>query len=1086
MALPLWDANASTPLSDGQKNAKVDNVFSALSSVNAVAVEDLSMAVAQADIRVTGRVLDENGEGFPGVNVVIKGTTTGTATGVDGSYSLNVPDQNAVLVFSFVGYTTREITVGNQTSINVSLELDTKTMSEVVVTALGIPKDSKKLGYSVATAKMDEMLQNRTNNMMTSLEGKIAGLDISPPSAGPAASNKIRIRGQSGFNGADNGPLLVINGLPMNQGASPANGNASRDGGDNLLLFNPEDIESMTVLKGATAAALYGARGSNGAIIITTKNGATQGQGIGVEYTTSFTAEEVLDLTDFQYEFGLGNGGVRPNNAAAAVTNGQFSWGEKHDGVLTPQFDGVSRPYSPNKNRIKEFFNTGTTSINTIAVSSASAKGSMRISFSDMFSRGITPDNTYKRQVFNLGATQKLGDKLTVSVNMNYTNDQNRNAPQVGVQGQGYMNFLVRMASTTPLSAFKESAFDEANGNRERPTNSFGTTILNPYFYIGRQFNINRGNQLLGTLTAKYQLTKWLYLQGRMNYNYNVSNNQSNQLTGGAGAGGSGFIYYDATQSSYNGSYNTSQSQNRDINMDFILGASHTIGDFSGDFGFSGNTQTVTNRSVNAGAQGFVIRDLYTIGNGTVYSQGEGYSMRRVNSLFGWAEIGWKGLVFVNVTGRQDWYSILNPAYNTYFYPSISGSFIFSELTQDVLPWLDYGKLRASAADVGFVSGINTYYGNVNYGFNNQQYLGHTVASVSGTVPNPKISPFSVKESEVGLELKMFDRRLGLDIATYKKTTDGQILSVATSVTSGTGSVIQNVASLENKGVEFMVEGTPLRMGDFSWTSSFNSAYNISEVTNLGEGITRITRVDWYNNGASNEFIGKQVYEVGKPIAQIAAKTYPRDANGNVLLGTNGRFIATNTQPDVLFGSALPTWTGGWNNVFRYKKATLLVHFDYKAGGKMISGSNLNSLRQGHSKASLVGRREGETGVVFPGVYASGPNAGQPNTTPVFGQIFYTDYRAQQIADPFIYKSDFIKLRNVTLSYDFTSLVSSQLGFVKGMTLSLSCRNVAIIKKFVPDLDPEAVASAGDDRAGYEAVALPTTRSWGANLNVKF
>lgn len=1059
----------------------------------------LFFSVAAFSQTVTGTVTDADNKPIAKATIQVKGTSRRTLTDDNGHFSINASN-NDVLFISSIGYALQEVRVNGQGPVNVTLAIDTRNLEGVVVTALGIRKEARKLGYSATTVKVDEMQTSRTNNMMASLEGKVAGLNISPPSAGPAASNKIRIRGQSGFAGADNGPLIVVNGLPMSQGASPTNGGGgsdalSRDEGDNLLQFNPDDIESMTVLKGATAAALYGSRASNGAIIITTKTGA-RNSGLGIEMTSNVTFDEILDLTHYQHQFGQGDWtlnpatgrqeGTRPGvRNVSPVTTGQFSWGERYDGVPTVQYDGVLRPYSaPTGSRIKEFFNTGITTTNTIAVSSGGPRGSFRISFSNMDARGITPGNKYNRKIINLGAEQRVGDKITVNVNLNYTNDQNTNPPQVGVQGQNYMNFLLRTAQEVPLSAYKEHVVD-ANG-AELATTGFATTVLNPYFYIDREFFRDRSDRFLGTITARYQFFKWLYLQGRVNMNYNTGSNQFNNPTGGGGFGvANQQLYTDNTLQYYNGTYNASQNQNRDMNYDFILGTNNKVGDFSFDVFVSGNRRDVINRSINASSSSFLTRDVYTIGNGSQFTQGEGYSQTRVNSLFGAAELGWKNFVYLNFTGREDWFSVLNPGFNHYFYPSVSGSFVFSELLKNRFRWLNYGKLRSSWADVGAVTGIGAYAFDVPYGYNTNKYLNRTIGTVSGNVPNREVTPYSLKEQEIGLELKMFGNKVNVDMAVYHKKTTGQILSVPTSQASGTGSVLQNLASLENKGFEFLLDVNPIRTADFSWNSSFNTAYNISKVLDLA-GQTRITITDFYNGGSSNEFLGKQVYEVGKPLAQLAAKTYARDANGNILLNANGQLYVAPGQPDVLFGSALPTFTGGWNNIFSYKRLSLLVQFDYKAGGKMISGSALNALRQGFSEASLVGRRDGENGVVFDGVYVSGPNAGKPNTTAVPGRIFYTDYRSLQIADPFIYKSDYVKLRNITLTYDFSKLIGSRVQFVKGLTLSASCRNVAILKKYVPDIDPEQIASAGDQRAGYEAVALPTTRAWGLNLNVKF
>ncbi|MBE7173039.1 MAG: SusC/RagA family TonB-linked outer membrane protein [Williamsia sp.] len=1057
----------------------------------------LLSSIAVFSQAISGTVSDADNRPVSKVTVQVKGKTRTTLTNDEGKFSISATG-NDVLVFTYVGLAPQEVEIKGQRTINITMNTDVRNMEGVVVTALGLKREARKLGYSAETVKVSELQQNRTTNIMASLEGKIAGLDISPPSAGAGASTKIRLRGQSSFAGATNSPLLVVNGLPMSQGANGANGNDSRDNGDNLLLFNPDDVESMTVLKGATAAALYGSRAANGAIVITTKTGA-KNTGIGVEYTANYSSDEVLDYTNYQYEFGQGQGlavngvttGVRPRNVGEAVNTAQFGWGERYDGASTIQFDGESRPYTPEKNRLKKFFQTGTSLTNTIAVSGGNARGNFRASFSNLESKGITPGNTYQRKIFNLGVNQNLNDKLSVQVNMNYTNDQSQNPPQVGVQGQGYMNFVVRMSPTTPLSVFEQKAVNSFGA--ETTTNGFGTTVLNPYFYIPRQFYKNNNDRLLGTVSAKYQFAKWLYLQGRVNMNYNRSFNEQNNPTGAGSYGTSNNgIYYDNTRTTYNGSYNVSEGSSKDMNYDFILGGNHNFGDLSLDAFVGGNSQITINRNVNATSTGFVVRDVYSIGNGTVFTQGYTYSKTQINSLYGQVSLGYKNMLFVDGTIRQDWFSILNPSSNTYTYPSVSGSFVFSELLKEKLSWLEYGKLRGSWADVGSANGPGlTYaYGNLSYGFNTQQYLGRTVGNINQTdAPNAFLRPFSVKEKEIGLELKMLRSRLNLDLSVYDKRTTDQIMPAQVSSSSGYNNTLLNIGSLQNRGAEVMLEVVPFRTRGFSWSSSFNTAYNTSKVLSMGPGITRYIVADWYNGGASNEFIGKLVYEVGKPLNQIAAKTYLRDNNGQILVNgtagsSKGQLLASAT--DVLFGSALPKFTGGWNNTFRYKNLSLLVHFDYKTGGYMLSGSALNSLRQGHSQASLVGRRPGETGVILPGIYASGTDAGKTNSTPVFGQQFYANYRTLQIADPFIYKSDYIKLRNITLTYDFSKLVSSNVKFVKGLTLSAACRNVAILKKYVPDVDPEAVASSGDFRTGYEAVSLPTTRNYSLNLNVKF
>jgi TonB-linked SusC/RagA family outer membrane protein len=1026
---------------------------------------------------IKGKVTDENGAPLSAVSVIQEGSKTGSSSDDAGNYSITVSKENAVLLFSRVGFFEKKESVSGKTTIDVSLTVRPSPLDEVVVTGLGIKREAKKLGYSAETVKVNEMQQNRTTNFMASLEGKIAGLDVSPPSSGPGASTKIRIRGQSSFAGGGNTPLIVINGLPMDQGvqaADVANGLAT-DLGDNMQLVNPDDIESMTVLKGATAAAIYGSRAANGALIITTKSGS-KNTGLGVEVTSNYASDEVLDFFNFQQEYGQGTNGNRPTSTGTAQQSGQFGWGQRYDGVPTPQFDDVSRPYSPNKNRIKEFFRNGNSFTNTVAVSAGNNKGNFRASFTNQDANGIQPNNSYHKKIFNLGASQNINDKLSISVNINYTNERNVNPPLVGQQGQSMVNFITRMSSTIPLEALKNGAVN-ADGN-EALTSGFGTTLINPYWLMPRVFNKVLRDRFLGTATVRYNFAKWLYLQGRANLDFAVQNNQNNDPTGTAqnpnGA------YYDNSKTTYNGSYTTGQSNTKNLNMDFLLGSNQTFGDFSVDLSAGGNLFNVTHRGLNQDVTSFIARDVYTIGNGTVRNQSQTYRERQINSLYAFGEFGWRNMVFVTVTGRNDWFSVLNPKNNSYFYPSVSGSFIFSEVLKGRTNWLNYGKLRASFANVGSENGIDVYNGRLTYGITSLPFGNYSLGVINqGDNPNPNIKPYSVREREVGLELKMFGSRVNLDVAYYQKKTVDQIVRTSNSVASGYNGKLDNVGALMNRGLELMLEVTPIKTPHFTWTSSFNTAMNRTEVLSIAPSINRLEVANWTGG---NEFMGWLYYEVGKPINQIAGRSYKRNANGDILLTADGKLQSDGKIN--LYGGALPIYTGGWNNTFRYKKLSVLVHFDYKAGGKILSSTELNLLRQGHSEASLVGRREGENGVVFPGINETGPNAGKPNTSAVYGQQFYADYRTHQIVDPFIFKSDYIKLRNITVSYDFTSLVNSK--FFKGLVLAASVRNAFLLHSHLPNVDPEAVSSSGDTRVGYEAVALPTTRTYGINLNVKF
>ncbi|HCZ37159.1 MAG TPA: SusC/RagA family TonB-linked outer membrane protein [Cytophagales bacterium] len=1046
--------------------------------------------------QIRGKVTDENGSDFPGVNVVIKGTTNGTVTSTDGTYILDVASGATTLVFSFVGYATQEVAINGQTNINISLAPDVRSLDEIVVTALGVQKESKKLGYSATAVKTDDLALQRTTNVMESLVGKVAGLNITPPAAGAGSSTQIRLRGQASFAGNNNSPLFVINGLPIDQDARGTNGAgqvAQRDRGDNLQNINPDDIESMTVLKGATAAALYGSRAANGAIIITTKSGS-KNQGIGVDYTTSYTFSQALNFMGeiLQTEYGAGRFGVRPIDQGQARDLSHFSWGERLDGVPTINFDGELRPYSAHPNRLFEFLRTGTNFTNTIGLSGGGANGSFRASFSNTDAKGIVPNNEYKKKILNVGINHNITQRLKLMMNINYAVEANINPPAIGTQGDGPVNFFTRLSMSTPLEAYRKNAIDPATG-AEYKTSDFLGTVNNPYYPIqkGQFFNDDR-KRLLGTATLRYDLTDWLYVQGRYNYDYGTNFMEWNEVNGKGAT-----TLFEGTTGFYRGRYDIEQSESTDINADFLIGGNKEFGKFSVDAAFGGNTfRTQWHRNAQF-ARLFVVPDLYSIKNGTAWGTNDAnfqpyqYSRSRTNSLYGWAEFGYNGFLYLNVTAREDWFSVLNPQDNSEFYPSVSGSFIFSELLPNQ-EWLSYGKLRTSWAQVGSANGVRPYEGQLTYSIN-PQFNGQTSSGISGNLaPNPLLTPFKVTEKEIGLELRLFNNKVLFDVSAFDKVTTEQIMDLNISNTSGYTTSKRNIGSLKNSGLETLIEVTPFKKGNFTWTTSWNNTFLATKVLDVGN--TSGTFLVLRFNDTGNEFLGELRYTEGMAMNQLYVRSYRRNASGQIVVDNNGRLLETNsatpgaenTNGYLPIGSSIPKHTGGWNNTFTYKNLSLGVFIDYKFGGMVMSSTLLNLTRQGHSKLSLEGRREGEAGMTFPAVYES---TGLPNTTVVTDlQSFYADYRNKQIGDPFIFKSDFVKLRNISVSYNFTSLLQSApaMKFVKGLTLTASCRNVAILHKVLPGLDPEAVQSSGDYRAGYENASLPTTRNYNFSLNVRF
>ncbi|KAA0994200.1 SusC/RagA family TonB-linked outer membrane protein [Dyadobacter sp. UC 10] len=1021
-------------------------------------------APSAIDRTVTGKVSDEKGQPLPGVSIVVKGLKTGTATNTEGNFEINVPDSGGILIFSYVGYSPQEITLGSQSAYDVTMQPDVRNLEMVVVTALGIKRDAKKLGYSTATIDTEEITTNRTTNLGNSLQGKVAGLNVTPPASGPGGSTKIRIRGQSSFGG-NNSPLIIVNGVPINNSsvsAGGSNGNGtgnptggSSDAGDGLQSINQDDIESMTVLKGAAAAALYGFRAKDGAIIITTKSGSKT-TGIGVEINSNFQAQEALDYTDFQYEYGQGEFGKRQTSVAEAQSSGVFAFGEKFDGALTPQFDGSMQPYSPHKDRIKKFYRTGTSFTNSIALSGGNEKGNFRLSFANTDANAIMPNSDYHKRIFNLGLNYKFSKRLSAQVNANYSNEYNKNPPQIGIQDMNANTTIYTLATSIDTDWLKNRK--DANGN-EMPLARF-TNRNNPYWVANDRFENVRRDRIFGNTSLRYDFTDWLFIQGRIGQDYFTRPYNYNRPTGTRSIG--------AVATGFNGYYYQDVATFRERNMDFLIGANRTFGDFGIDITLGGNQMLQINDNVSTAVTNFYVRDLYTIANGQVKNPNYTYGKKKVNSLYGAAEFSYKGFLFVNVTGRNDWFSTLNPQSNSYLYPSVSGSFVFSQAFNNTPEWLNYGKLRAAYAEVG--GDTDPYSNNLYYGINANPFNGTALGNLPSTVsPNANLRPLKVKETEVGLEMKTFDSRLNIDVSLYRKYTVDEILNVDISNTSGFSQTKVNVGELRNQGVEFLVTLVPFRTDGFTWETTFNGSYNISKVLELAPGPPRQPRFDV----GTGEFFGIVSHELDKPLASLRGFDYKRDAQGRIV--TSGGLPQQGAL--TTFGSAIPKWVGAWINNFNVKGFRVTTQIDFKAGHKILSNSNLNFLREGLSKPSLVGR---EGGVLLEGVTADGT----PNAQRVEAEQFYTAYRSTNIATPFVYNGAFVRWRTLSVSYDLSRFLRDKT-FIKGLSISAMCNNVLMIKKYIDNLDPEAQVSASDNLQGIETHTLPTTRSYGVNLNIK-
>jgi TonB-linked SusC/RagA family outer membrane protein len=969
-----------------------------------------------------------------------------------------------------------EVGIAGRTVLNVSMTADNRNLDEVIVTALGIKRQSRGLGYAATNVKPEELSVNRTSNVMNALQGKVAGVNISTLGTGPGGSSKIRIRGQSSLSGQNN-PLIVINGVPVDNTnfndntISVKGGGVFADGGDGLSSINPDDIESMTILKGAPASALYGSRAKDGVIMITTKmRGKTKG--IGVTYNVNYTNETPLDYTNYQQEYGQGENGVRPTTANP--TSGEWSFGEKFaPGTTQILFNNLTVPYQPQGKRIPKFFRHGQNVANTVAFETGGDKGGLRLSLNNTDNRGIMPNNTFNRKSMNLGFSYNLSEQLTLSGNVNYSREINKNPPNIANQDNSIPTTLMALSTSMPLSVLDANKYNAA-GNEYVWSRFMNRT--NPYWVMAEQFHNIKRDRLFGNVAVKYNILPWLSLQGRFGQDYwsrdeDVNNFPTGQASRAAAP--PGFV---------NGVYTQESRRFRETNLDFLVNANRKFGDLEVNLNGGGNRMRKRSDINNVVVTDFITRGLYTVQNGrgkdpvyTLMEQG-------VNSLYGSAELNWKRTFYLNGTLRNDWFSTLSPGHRSIKYPSISGSYVFSEHLTNT-KWLDFGKIRVGYAEVGSDGDVAPYSdqlfytANANF-INNPNGVAVPVGTsnifngVTGTtLPNAKLRPSSVSETEVGLELRMFNGRVNVDLAAYRKITKDQIVSVQISDASGYLNRPINSGKSRNYGFEVMLNLVPVQTRVFKWEFTANTSYNKTKVLSIitstpGERITTGTHV----------FNGETRQVVGQEIGQIAGYGYARDAKGQMKFQSNG--LPQRTTAFVLFGSALPKWVGGFLNTFNYKGINLSVFIDYKLGGKLLSGTNFNAVRHGLHKMTLEGRVGGVKGV---GVDAGG----NPNTAVAAVQTYWEHLRSQQIVEPVIYNGGYWKLRQVSLGYDLTKYVPAKWP-IKGLKLDLVANNVLLIKKWVDNIDPETFGFGSDNQVGLESPGLPTTRSFGLNLNVKF
>jgi TonB-linked SusC/RagA family outer membrane protein len=1003
-------------------------------------------------VNISGKVVDNTGTPIPGVSVRVKGANNGTVTNAEGRYAITVADANSVIVFSYVGYVIQEIVVGGRQTIDVKLAETNNNLNEVVVTALGISREKKSLAYSVTEVKGEDFTQARENNLANALTGKVAGVNATGLSTGPGGSSRVLIRGNGSLSGG-NQPLYVVNGMPIDNsvpgGSATTNaGGGNIDRGDGIAGINPDDIESISVLKGGTAAALYGARAANGVILITTKKGRAQ-KGVGVEYNSTYTLETPSVFPDWQYEYGQGDGGIKPMTQAAAITTGRRSFGAKIDGSTYIAADGLEHPYSAQRDNIQNFYRTGSTFTNTVAFTGGTEAITYRFSLADLNSKSILPNSSYDRKTGNLNVSGKLSKKLSFDALAQYNIETAKNRASAG-DALGNPNWTPYMIANTADIQWLGPGYD-ANNNEIAWNDA--PIASNSYFVINKYQQRDTKNRFIGQAGVTYELIKNLSLKGVVSrdfyfYNYN-------------------YILPSGTLYVPNGQYNELKVDASETNGLLTLNYSGKIKDFGISAFVGGNQQRSVYNQSNITGSNYIIPYFYSSTNLSTISTTPTNNKTAINSLMGSADISYKNFAYLTVTGRQDWFSTLSPQNNTIFYPSVGGSFVLSEAFK--LPQaINFAKVRASWAQVG--GGAPDPY-QINQAFMMLPSSGQPLQNVSSTtITNQNLRPYTSTTVEAGIEARFLNSRIGFDITLYDRKTTDDIVSTAITGTSGYNNVLLNVGELSNKGIEGLINGTPIKSQDFTWTASYNVAYNKNEVIKLAAGLNQIQMASSVNGwGYINNI-------VGQPYGTIVGTRMLRDANGTVVYNaTTGLPVATGLQN---LGNGVAPLTMGFSNDFRYKRFGLSVLVDGKFGNKILSLMEIYGTRLGLMKSTLPGR---DGGLLISGVDQNG--GAYSRTVPVADLRTYYDNN-KSYSELFLHDASFVKLRQVILSYNVP------VGGLKALSLqsasiSLVARNLLTIYKQTDNFDPESSFTNGSSQ-GFESLGLPRTRSFGLNLMVKF
>jgi TonB-linked SusC/RagA family outer membrane protein len=1042
---------------------------------------------------ISGQVVDDNGESLPGVNVVLKGSTQGTITDLDGNYKVPLNgDDDAILVFSFIGMQTKELPVGGRSVLDVTLSQDVTQLTEVVVTAFGVEREKKALGYSVQDVKSDELTKTDQTSVLNSLQGKVAGAQISNAGGAIGSSTRIVLRGPTSLLG-NNQALIVVDGVPINNGTSnnvQASGNFYDnivDAGNRANDINPENIESVSVLKGPAAAALYGSRAANGVVLITTKKGTNTAGKTNINFNSSYTWSKVYIIPKMQNKFGQGQFGDNQN-----YLFDQESWGDAFDGSLRPYGAVVNniqryKPYEALPSNVQDFWETGNTFQNSLSLSGGNADATYFLSFNDMQQNGVMINTDMRRNNLTFNGSANLGDKVTTSASINYVRTK-ANLPMIGQRNQALAQ-VYNMPRDMSVVDMKD--LDDPFNT---PDGFFTSFIVNPYYSLKRDFSSQDMNRIFGNVQLAYAPVDWI--SGTLRVGSDVIADQRNtyhdlvQYQPGSPNAGAAF--------NSDGEYTEQRLNTREINVDAMVNVNR---DLMPDLqlnvlvGYNFNQRETDNLFTTIDA--LTLPRFPSLSNVSgSYTSGGIATKRRLYGVYGSADLSYKGYLFLGGTYRTDWSSTLPLDNNSFSYPSVNLGFVFTDAFEITNNILSFGKVRLSYAEVGNDAGtyltnsvfqqtnIGASFATIQFPFNNGTVIVPGF-SEGNTIGNPNLQPEITKAYEAGIDIRLFNGRVGIDATYYNSTSESQILNTSVAPSSGFTTQVVNIGKISNKGVELQLNTTPLKIGAFRWDLSVNYTKNVNRVEELDPGNTELVLV------AQGLTPGLKLV-VGKPYGVFEATQALKTADGKVVVGPDG--IPLDDPNPVEIGSIQPDWYGGATSTFSYKGLSLGITMDTRQGGKVVSSTAAQLYFAGLAEETAFNDREEwivPNSVVQTGTDDDGNPIYSPNTTPLtmYGGGNVRNYWAQiqggSRNDAVLLDASYLKLREVALRYTIPTALISKTPF-KGITVGAVGRNLWLRTQGNNHfIDPEASAFGNGNAQGYEFLGIPPQATYGFDLKIK-